>query len=338
MLNTDSQFEFTKCVLSEGDNTEQVVTEGQWFTIKCKRLFDSACFKTLFEYPNLDLIIGFKTEKDSFTNVRLRLGYFNSQISFILHKAICQMRLNELARISFELDPELLDESFKNDKNKADLNKKVYLDINFEINLIEIENFDNMLEFIDQRRIYDLNEYQLFKISVEHKKDANELYRNNLIRTAFQRYHKAISFLIISEQIVNEKDYNAKKDISLNTISEESSIENYNHDLKIEILELKSNLYSNLAACQIKSRNYSMVLINCTKCLELDQQKNVKALFRRAQAYTYLNDWEEAITDLKLAISIDSTNEELKQHLTKVETLKKKFNQAFSSNLKNYFN
>ena len=108
MFNTNSQFEFTKCVLSEGDNTEQVVTEGQWFTIKCKRLFDSACFKTLFEYPNVDLIIGFKTEKDSFTNVRLRLGYFNSQISFILHKAICQMRLNELARISFELDLSLI--------------------------------------------------------------------------------------------------------------------------------------------------------------------------------------------------------------------------------------
>ena len=324
MTYLDTQIEFTKCVLYKSDNLEEIVKEGQWFTIKCKQLFDSSVFKTVVKEAKIDDLIGFKAETDCFTNIRLKMGYYNSQISRVLHKAISQMRLNELSRISFELDPEILDESFKNKKDVRQ-KEKIYLDINFEINLIEIEAFNE--NYVDQSLVFNLNEHQLFEISSEHKKDANDLYQKNLFLTAFQRYHKSIAYLIIAEQVYNGKEIEKKTCDGLKTIdeiNEKNSLEESQDNFKNKLFELKSQIYCNLAACQMKSENYNMVIINCTKCLEISHKKNVKALFRRAQAYTFMNDWDYAIADLKLALSVDPSNEELKQNLLKAESLKKK--------------
>ena len=55
----------------------------------------------------------------------------------IIHNAIRGMKIGEVAEVSFELDPERLDESFK----LAVHSNKIYLDLKFELNLVRKGKF-----------------------------------------------------------------------------------------------------------------------------------------------------------------------------------------------------
>ena len=70
--------DFTKCILLEGDNSQPTIKEGQWFKIKCKKLFDSS----IFEKSSMEELVGFEVNSNDFTEVRLRLG--NNLLVFIL--------------------------------------------------------------------------------------------------------------------------------------------------------------------------------------------------------------------------------------------------------------
>ena len=237
------------------------------------------------------------------------------------------MRLNETSNISFEIDSDILEESFET------LSKRVYLDLSFQVKLIEIEKSN--VNTINQTFLFDLSKLNLYNISLKHKNDANILYKNKLIRTSFQRYQKAIQFLIIAEQISSDEKTNY---LRFKTLNEETySSKSSDQDLENKIIELKSQIYSNIAACQLKSGNFDGVVKNCTKCLEICDKKNSKALFRRAQAYTNLQEFDEAIEDLKLAILTDGSNQELRKSLENAYHLKKKYCKNLSSNLKKLF-
>lgn len=305
--------EITKCTFVEGD-PDFIVREGQWFKIECKRMFDSSLLS--IHNRDFDSLIGFSTDKEKYTEVRLRMGYFKTQLERILHNAIRQMRLNESAQISFEVDPDLLDESLTNLKKNHDKSEKIYIDLKFDINLIDIEN-----EASGYIEIYNLNEKQLYEIAMEHKTEANDLFKKNIIRTAFQRYHKSISNAIIANQVIKSK--------------EEEGIEINDQELKNNLLKLKSQLHLNMAACQLKTSNYEMVIKNCNKCLELDNL-NEKALFRRATALIAINEFDKAINDLKLGLTIDPSaeNTDIKQKLALAEKLRKEYETKMASRLK----
>jgi hypothetical protein len=74
MSFSNSPIEFTKNVLIEGYQNEPLIKEGQWFTIKCKRLFDSLVLSKLSNKISSDLLIGFTCHGDDFIDVRMRLG------------------------------------------------------------------------------------------------------------------------------------------------------------------------------------------------------------------------------------------------------------------------
>ena len=191
LAKLSNEIDFTKTIIEHGDPS-YIVEEGEWFEFESKLLFDKSCLKrSLANDP--DCLIGFNLNSDNLTLVRQRLGYFNSQITKILQRIIQTMRLNEKAHISFELDPDLLNESFQNEK----VDNKIYLDLKFEIILTKIEKNDP-----NQSLIYNLKADQLLTLSNEHKTDANELFKNSFVLTAFQRYHKAMSYLIIAEQMI----------------------------------------------------------------------------------------------------------------------------------------
>lgn len=300
LAKLSNEIDFTINILEPG-NPEIIVEEGEWFEFECKLMFDKSIIKTIVH--SSDQLIGFDANSDTFTLVRQRSGYFNSQICKILHRCIQLMRLNERSEISFELNPLLLNESFQ---SKVLENKKCYLDLKFEIFLKNIEK-------LESQPIYSLSRNKLIVLSNEHKSEANELFKNSLYLTAFQRYHKSISYLIIAEQ--EEKQEN---------------------DPEIDLKKMKSQLYSNFAACQLKNSNYKMAIINCTKCLEIDGN-NVKAFFRRATAYAGIKEYESAISDCQTAISIDSNNIEVKKKLNQIEALQKQYNQNMSAKFKKMF-
>ncbi|KAK3026330.1 hypothetical protein RJ639_041379 [Escallonia herrerae] len=74
-------------------------------------------------------------------------------------------------------------------------------------------------------------------------------------------------------------------------------------------LRLSCNL--NNAACKLKLEQYPEASRLCTEVLELDPS-NVKALFRRSQAYLRTSQLENAEADIKRALSIDPDNREVK--------------------------
>jgi hypothetical protein len=136
----ETRIAFTKSIIKQGDPKDIIPDETERLKIKVKALFDPVVLKITGKDSN-DLI-GFKCSKDDFNVVQLRLGYYTTQINKVLHEAIGQMRLNEIAHVSFEMEKNHLFESKANLKKclKSNANNpSIFLDIKFEIHLIEIE-------------------------------------------------------------------------------------------------------------------------------------------------------------------------------------------------------
>ena len=100
--------------------------------------------------------------------------------------------------------------------------------------------------------------------------------------------------------------------------------------------ELKTNLYSNLAACQLKLHQYDRVIINCNKSLEINND-NVKCLYRRANAFLEQKDKESAEKDIKRILELEPENSAVKELGTKLTSLKMDADNRDAAIMKNYF-
>eukprot|EP00121_Abeoforma_whisleri_P008096 Awhi_evm1s7418 len=76
---------------------------------------------------------------------------------------------------------------------------------------------------------------------------------------------------------------------------------------KEEASKLKILSTLNLSLCQLKLKRFPEVVDNCTIVLNEDGS-NVKALYRRAQAYSELGEFQAAIGDLQVAKAKEPTN------------------------------
>lgn len=72
-------------------------------------------------------------------------------------------------------------------------------------------------------------------------------------------------------------------------------------------LQLAANL--NVAACHLKLKNYRQAVEACQKSLELDANSE-KGLFRMAQAYFGLSEFDEAIKYFSKVVEINPDNKE----------------------------
>ena len=87
------------------------------------------------------------------------------------------------------------------------------------------------------------------------------------------------------------------------------------------ICELKAALYSNLAACQSKLKQFTQVIRNCSKSLELNNS-NVKCLYRRANAYLECKDTASAEKDIKQILVLEPENTAVRDLETRLSDLK----------------
>lgn len=71
----------------------------------------------------------------------------------------------------------------------------------------------------------------------------------------------------------------------------------------------------NRAACSVKLNQWSDAIADCTEALVLDPN-SLKALYRRACAYTLAGDFARARTDAERAQQIDPRSEEVNKLLT----------------------
>ncbi|KAG8134832.1 putative Peptidylprolyl isomerase protein [Naja naja] len=83
---------------------------------------------------------------------------------------------------------------------------------------------------------------------------------------------------------------------------------------KSQSRNLRLAAHLNLAMCHLKLKEYSQVLENCNKALELDSN-NEKGLFRRGEARLAVNDFELARADFQKVLQLYPSNKAAKAQL-----------------------
>jgi peptidylprolyl isomerase len=78
-----------------------------------------------------------------------------------------------------------------------------------------------------------------------------------------------------------------------------------------ELRQLKLQIFSNLAMCDLKAQDWSSAITNCNEALKIDPV-NIKALFRRASARLSYGILEDAMKDVQKGLEIEPGNKDLK--------------------------
>uniref|UniRef100_A0A8C8B3X5 TOM34 protein n=1 Tax=Otus sunia TaxID=257818 RepID=A0A8C8B3X5_9STRI len=82
------------------------------------------------------------------------------------------------------------------------------------------------------------------------------------------------------------------------------AVEKYSESLK---LNQECATYTNRALCYLALKQYQEAVQDCSEALRLDP-KNVKALYRRAQALKELKDYKSSIADIKSLLKTEPKN------------------------------
>ncbi|XWS35213.1 hypothetical protein CRYUN_Cryun21dG0106800 [Craigia yunnanensis] len=142
-----------------------------------------------------------------------------------------------------------------------------------------------MVSFVKEKESWDLNTQEKIEAAGKKKEEGNSLFKACKYERASKRYEKAVKFIEYDSFFSDEEKQQTK------------------------LLKVTCNL--NNAACKLKLKDYKQPEKLCTKVLELDN-RNVKALYRRAQAYIQLVDLDLAEVDIKKALEIDPDNRDVK--------------------------
>ncbi|PON63992.1 Peptidyl-prolyl cis-trans isomerase, FKBP-type [Parasponia andersonii] len=142
-----------------------------------------------------------------------------------------------------------------------------------------------LLSFVKEKESWDMNTPEKIKAAGKKKEDDNALFKAGKYERASKRYEKAMKYI--------------KYDSFFSDVEKQQA----------KVLKITCNL--NNAACKLKLKDHKQAEKLCTKVLELDS-RNVKALYRRAQAYIQLIDLDLAEMDIKKALEIDPDNRDVK--------------------------
>ncbi|KAF3456703.1 hypothetical protein FNV43_RR01357 [Rhamnella rubrinervis] len=156
-----------------------------------------------------------------------------------------------------------------------------------------------LLSFVKEKESWDMNTQEKIEAARKKKEEGNALFKAGKYLRASKRYEKAVKFIEYDSSFSDEEKQQAK------------------------MLKITCNL--NNAACQLKLKEYKQAEKLCTKVLELDS-RNVKALYRRAQAYIQLVDLDLAEIDIKKALEIDPDNRDVKLEYKVLKEKVKEYN------------
>eukprot|EP01100_Stratorugosa_tubuloviscum_P014672 TRINITY_DN799_c1_g3_i1.p1 TRINITY_DN799_c1_g3~~TRINITY_DN799_c1_g3_i1.p1 ORF type:complete len:358 (-),score=170.69 TRINITY_DN799_c1_g3_i1:172-1245(-) len=125
------------------------------------------------------------------------------------------------------------------------------------------------------------------------KEISNNLFKTNQFEAARNKYAKASRYLVDISETDEEKQ---------------------------QIFQLKSICLNNKAACELKLHLYNDTISTCKEALMYET--STKALFRRAQAYIEIKEFDNAKEDLLQALQIEPQNKAVQAELQKVEKRK----------------
>lgn len=162
----------------------------------------------------------------------------------------------------------------------------------FSILIYEVE----LINFIKEKESWEMSSHEKLEAAEKWKAAGNDLFKIGRFQRAAKKYSKALNY-------VNED------------VQFEDAVEAL-------VKTLRVSCWLNHAACCFKLKDFCQAINLCSKVLEIESC-NVKALYRRAQAYVELHDLELAKTDILKALELDPNNKELKSlqvNLKKLQT------------------
>ncbi|CDW73168.1 peptidyl-prolyl cis-trans isomerase d [Stylonychia lemnae] len=153
------------------------------------------------------------------------------------------------------------------------------------------------------------------------RNEANFEYLNQNYDRACRKFEEALS--IFRYYIC----YNPKwqeEGINDNEIREVDEIGHNDYE-KTQIRKLKLQMFLNIAACNIKTKDYETAVAACDEALRLDPY-NTKALYRRARGQALpinsgVEDFRKALVDLRRVIELDPNNKHSLREIKRLQGL-----------------
>lgn len=147
--------------------------------------------------------------------------------------------------------------------------------------LYEVE----MLDFVKEKAPWEMTSQERIEAAGKNKEEGNALFKREKYERAGRKYDKA-------------SDY----------VSEEGS---FNDEEQKVVKSLRVTCWLNGAACSLKLNDFNEAIKLCSKVLDVEFN-NIKALYRRAQAFLENADLDLAAFDIKKALEVDPDNREVK--------------------------
>ncbi|XP_027350378.1 70 kDa peptidyl-prolyl isomerase-like isoform X2 [Abrus precatorius] len=155
-----------------------------------------------------------------------------------------------------------------------------------------------LVDFVKEKPFWKMDTQEKIEACERKKHDGNMLFKAQNFRRASKKYVKAIKYI--------EFDHS------------------FSDDQKRHANTLRLSCYLNNAACKLKLGEYTEASSLCTKVLECDPS-NVKALYRRCQAYLKTSELEKAEADIKRALIIDPNNRDIKLEYKELKLKQKEY-------------
>ncbi|XP_073291555.1 peptidyl-prolyl cis-trans isomerase FKBP62-like isoform X2 [Primulina huaijiensis] len=203
-----------------------------------------------------------------------------------LDRAVITMKKGEVAHL--EIAPEYAFGTLESQQELSTVppNSIVYYDL-------------ELVSFVKEKESWDMKTEAKIEAAGKKKEEGNALFKAGKYERASKRYEKAAKYIEYDTSFSEEEKKQSKA------------------------LKVTCNL--NNAACMLKLGDYKQAEKLCTKVLELEST-NVKALYRRAQAYMHAADLDLAERDIKKALEIDPDNNEVKLGYKALKAKAKEYN------------
>lgn len=140
----------------------------------------------------------------------------------------------------------------------------------------------------------------------------NEQFKAQNYELAKNKYTKTLRYL-------NQSDSDGETTSSDEEVEKAEKVKKENiQEEKIQSLTISCLL--NRAFCQIKLGDHGEAVADCNKVLDVDD-KNVKALYRKGQAYMNMKDFDQAMVGFQAAAKLEPNDKSIKNEMARLKKL-----------------
>lgn len=140
---------------------------------------------------------------------------------------------------------------------------------------------------------------KILLISEDLKNIGNTFFKSQNWEMAIKKYAKVLRYVDSSKAVIEKADVSRLQPIALSCVL-------------------------NIGACKLKMSNWQGAIDSCLEALEMDPS-NTKALYRKAQGWQGLKEYDQALADLKKAQEIAPGDKAIQAELLKVKQMIKKW-------------